>query len=95
MHTISRRWHQEVFFILVYDSVGKPGGRPECSRDIITEPSTSEFEVGEQPLKLRCGGGLPGKAATWMTFRVGFHHKQYIFSVHMHSCFCNVSLYRC
>ena len=80
----------------MYGSSGEPAGRPECSRAISTELCGSEFEVVVgRPLKMRCGRELPGKAVSWISLGVDFLHIHFNFSVHMHSCFSNVFMYRC
>ena len=71
-------------WISVYGSPGESAGRPKCSRAFFTEPCGSEFEVGGQPLKMRCGRELPGKAASWISLRVNVHHIYFNFSVDMH-----------
>ena len=48
-----------------------------------------------QPLKMRCQSELPGKAASWISLKVVFHHIFFSFSVQRHSCFCNVFLSKC
>ena len=60
--------------ILVYNLFGEPAGCPECSRAIVTEPSGLEFELGAATSKNTVRKRLPGKAASWISLGVSFHH---------------------
>ena len=57
--------------------------------------SDRNLKLVRRPLKKRCGKELPGKAASWISLIVVFHHIFCIFSVNIDSCHSNVFVSRC
>ena len=95
MRTISWRWHHEVVgFQCMIHLESLLVVRSVHGQTLLNRLARNLKLLG-QPLKMRGGGGLPGKAASRISFRVDFHHIQFNFSVDMQSCFSNVFMSRC
>ena len=71
---------------LMFDSSGEPAVRSEVPGEFALNHLLQNLKLLEGPLKMRCEGELPGKAASCIFLSIGFHQIYFNCSFYLFQC---------
>ena len=84
--TLSSRWHLQGIVIQNNVHLQNLLFALSAPKLLTLHHLGQSLKLVEPLMKMRCGGGFPGEAASWIFSRIGFRHIKFSCSVHMRPC---------